>query len=159
MDKKQKEQSMNVERLFISPKKRAEQIDCDSVTVQIGMGIKGDRNFGKNKHPGQNITLIEVEEIELFCQEHSRIVDLSLMRRNIVTRGVKLNELIDVEFSIGSVRLRGVELCEPCVVVGNMLRSDSLSKAGVIKHWIKRGGLRADVLTDGEIVLRAPIHI
>jgi MOSC domain-containing protein YiiM len=145
-------ESVKVERIFISPKKRTEQIDCESISVQFGMGIKGDRNFGKNRHSGQNITLVEAEEIELFCDEHSRLLDLSLLRRNIVTRGIKLNELTGVEFRIGEVRLRGVELCEPCVVVGNILRSDSFSKAAVVKHWVNRGGLRSDVLSDGEIL-------
>lgn len=118
----------------------------------------GDRNFGLSVHAGQNLTLVEAEEIELFCAQHGRTADLSLTRRNLVTRGVRLNGLLNVEFSIGTVRLRGVELCEPCTILGNALRSESLAPASVIRHWVRRGGLRVDVLINGEIVRGARIR-
>lgn len=152
------ERSVNVERIFIGPARGATQLERELISVKGGMGIVGDRNFGKAAHPGQNLTLIEAEEIELFCEEHSRNADLSLLRRNLVTRGAKLNSLLNVEFTIGGVRVRGVELCEPCVLVGNSLSDESLSPAEVIKHWLHRGGLRVDVLSDGEIVRGARIE-
>lgn len=142
---------MIVERIFISPERGAAQAECEQITVQSQKGIHGDRNFGKKTHPGQNITLAEAEEIERFCTEHSRPADLSVTRRNLITRGVRLNELVNVEFSIGNVRLRGIELCEPCSLMGNSLSSETLSSAAVIKHWLHRGGLLADVLSSGEI--------
>jgi MOSC domain-containing protein YiiM len=141
-----------VERIFISPERGLPQMECEHVTVRSGKGILGDRNFGKCTHPGQNLTLVEAEEIEWFCGEHSRIPDLSLTRRNLVTRGVKLNTLVNVEFTIGTVRLRGVELCEPCILLGDRLSSESLNSAAVIKHWVHRGGLLADVIRGGEII-------
>lgn len=141
-----------VERIFISPERGAAQVECEHITVQGGQGILGDRNFGKCTHPGQNLTLVEAEEIELFCAEYSRSPDLSLTRRNIVTRGVRLNDLVNVEFTIGNVRLRGIDLCEPCILLGNNLSSESLAPAAVVKHWVRRGGLLADVLGGGEIV-------
>ena len=143
---------MILERIFISPERGLAQSECERITVQSGMGIEGDRNFGKRNHPGQNIALVEAEEIELFCAEHSRPHDLSITRRNLVTRGVRLNDLVNVEFVIGTVRLRGIELCEPCILLGNNLSSESLASANVIKHWLHRGGLLADVLSSGEIV-------
>ena len=54
---------VNVERIFISPERAAPQIECDKISVESGGGVVGDRNFGKNIHPGQNITLVEAEEI------------------------------------------------------------------------------------------------
>ncbi len=149
---------MNVERIFISPSRGIDQVECERVTVQSGMGILGDRNFRKSVHPGQNLTLVEAEELEMFFKEHSRTTNMSLTRRNLVTRGVRLNELVEVEFTIGTVKLRGVELCEPCSVIGNILSSESLAPAAVIKHWLHRGGLRVDVLNDGEIVRGARIE-
>ncbi|MEJ2792738.1 MOSC domain-containing protein [Iodobacter sp. LRB] len=142
---------MIVERIFISPERGAAQAESEQITVQSQKGIQGDRNFGKKTHPGQNITLVEAEEIERFCAEHSRPSDLSVTRRNLITRGVRLNELVNVEFSIGNVRLRGIELCEPCSLMGNSLSSETLTSAAVIKHWLHRGGLLADVLSNGEI--------
>jgi len=140
-----------VERIFISPKRGVAQAECEHITVQRGMGIPGDRNFGKSTHRGQNLTLVEAEEIELFCAEYSRPPDLSVTRRNLVTRGVRLNTLVNVEFAIGNVRLRGIELCEPCILLGNSLSSEALAPTAVVKYWVHRGGLLADVLSSGEI--------
>jgi MOSC domain-containing protein YiiM len=122
------------------------------------MGVVGDRNLGKNIHPGQNITLVEAEEIELFCAGYSRVPDLSLTRRNLITRGVRLNSLVGVEFTIGTVRVRGVELCEPCTLLGNSLSNEDLASPAVIKHWLHRAGLRADVLSNGQIVRGARVE-
>ena len=71
------------------------------------MGVVGDRNFGVSRHPGQNLTLVEAEEIERFCAEQARVPDLRLTRRNLVTRGVRLNELVNREFSIACRRPHG----------------------------------------------------
>jgi MOSC domain-containing protein YiiM len=147
-----------VERIFISPERGAAQVECEQIAVQSGMGVVGDRNFAVSKHPGQNITMVEAEEIESFCTELGRIPDLSVTRRNLITRGVRLNDLVNVEFTIGTVMLRGVELCEPCVILGGAMSEKSLSTASVIKRWVGRGGLRADVLTDGEIVRGARVE-
>ena len=152
------EHNVIVERIFTCPKRGAAQEECEKITLQSGMGILGDRNFGKNKNPGQNVTLVEAEEIEFFCAEFSRQVDMTLTRRNLVTRGVRLNDLVNVEFTIGNVRLRGIELCEPCSRLGKSLSSESVARAKVIKHWVRRGGLRADVLSSGEIVRGARIE-
>ena len=149
---------MFVERIFISPKRGAAQVECERITLQSGMGVVGDRNFGVSKHPGQNLTLVEAEEIERFCTEQGRVPDLSLPRRNLITRGVRLNDLVNNEFTIGNVRLRGVELCEPCVILGGALSSESLATHSVIKRWVGRGGLRVDVLSNGEIARGAPVE-
>ena len=87
-----RELSVNVERILICPERGAPQLDCEHISVKIDRGIEGDRNFGKSIHSGQNLALIEAEEIELFCKEHAHVLDLSIFRRNLVTRGVKLNE-------------------------------------------------------------------
>ena len=152
-------QAMTVERIYISPARGAAQVACEHITLQRGMGIVGDRHFGVRKHPGQNLTLVEAEEIERFCAQHGRPLDLGMTRRNLVTRGVRLNDLVNAEFTIGGVRVRGVELCEPCVVVGRLLRSESLSQAAVVKQWVGRAGLRVDVLDDGEIVRGAAVAV
>lgn len=143
---------MLVERLFVSPARGAPQIACERITLQGGKGVVGDRNFGVGFHPGQNLTFVEAEEIERFCNLHGRTTDLSLTRRNVVTRGVRLNGLLNVEFTIGAVRVRGVELCEPCTILGDAMRSAAIDSAAVIRHWVGRGGLRVDVLTDGDVV-------
>lgn len=149
---------MTIERMYCSPAVDAPQVACERITVQAGKGALGDRNFGRNDYPGQNLTLVEAEEIERFCTQYGRTTDLTITRRNLVTRGVRLNGLVGVEFSVGAVRLRGVELCEPCTSLGDALSSETLDRAAVIKHWVGCGGLRVDVLSDGDIVRGDPLQ-
>lgn len=150
---------MVVERIFISLERGTPHVECERIELRSGMGVIGDRNFGVSQHPGQNHTLIEAEEIERFCTEHARVTDLSPTRRNLITRGVRLNVLVNTEFTIGNVRMRGVELCEPCVILGGALSNESLTTHAVIKQWVGRGGLRVDVLNNGQVALGAQVEI
>lgn len=144
---------MNVECIYICPEAGLPQQSCQKIELVAGNGIVGDRNYGLSKWPGQNLTLIEVEEVESFIREQNIENDLSITRRNILTRGVRLNELVGKEFNIGDVTLRGVELCEPCSSLGAGLESSTLSSKLVIERFLHRGGLRVDVLTSGVIEL------
>jgi MOSC domain-containing protein YiiM len=146
-----------VECIFISrePGRPVERVG--EVRVVAGSGIEGDRYFGAADEPGQNITLVEAEEIERFNREHGTAFDLSCTRRNLVTRGVRLAALVGEEFTVGDVRLRGVELCEPCLGLGRALASTSLPPAGVVRAFAHRAGIRADVLASGTIAVGAAI--
>jgi MOSC domain-containing protein YiiM len=97
---------MIVERIFIHPA-RSSRTEHERVQVVAGAGIEGDRNFGKHDEPGQNVTLVEAEEIESFLIESGRLQDSSLFGRNFVCRGVRLSELVGREFVIGEVRFVG----------------------------------------------------
>ena len=149
---------MRVERVFVKPLSGGPQLEHDQVTVVAGAGIEGDRYFGRHEEPGQNLTLVEAEEIESFLVEHNRPYDLSVTSRNLITRGVRLNELVGREFHVGEVKLRGVELCEPCLGFGTALASSELVAAGVVKRFVHRAGLRADVLTSGTITRGAKVE-
>ena len=146
---------MSIERIFIRPPGGSPTVEQRSVRVVAGAGIEGDRYFDAHDEPGQNITFVEVEEIEAFAQEHQRPVDLSVTGRNIVTRGVRLNEYVGRESIVGSVRFRGVKLGEPCLNLGKALATPKLPPAGVVKHWVHRGGLRADARSSGELSVGA----
>jgi len=148
---------MTVERIFIVPSEGAPQRECESVAVVAGAGIEGDRYFDRHDEPGRNISLVEAEELEAFMREQGRPNDVSVSRRNLVTRGVRLNELVGQEFFIGQVRLRGVELCEPCLGLGSALASPELTAAAVVKRLVHRAGLRADVLSSGVIARGAKL--
>ena len=126
-------------------------MEHERIEVVAGAGIKGDRYFARHEEPGQNITLIEGEEIEAFLTEYGRAYDLSITNRNLITRGVHLNRLVGREFLVGDVRLRGVDLCEPCHRLGRALASSELSAPAVVKRLLHRAGLRADVLSTGTI--------
>jgi MOSC domain-containing protein YiiM len=148
---------MTVERIYLAGKPGEPQLAREFIKLVVDKGIEGDRYFGAHDEPGQNITLVEAEEIEAFCVDAGRSVDLSCTRRNLVTRGVRLNDLIGKEFSIGDVRMRGVELCEPCLSFGNFLASPELSSAAIVKRFVHRAGLRADILSSGVITVGATL--
>ncbi|MFT5259375.1 MAG: MOSC domain-containing protein YiiM [Saprospiraceae bacterium] len=115
-------------------------------------GIQGDRNFARHDWEGQNITFIEAEEIQRFNNDFNQSIDHWDTRRNVVTEGVRLNDLVGKEFTIGEVRFRGVELCEPCAYLGGLLENESIAKKQLVKALVNRGGLYADILSDGVIV-------
>ncbi|OGT74219.1 MAG: hypothetical protein A3H44_13705 [Gammaproteobacteria bacterium RIFCSPLOWO2_02_FULL_57_10] len=153
-----REGDVMIENIFVSTDQSGEQIACESVELKAHKGIVGDRYFGKMRHPGQNLTLVEAEEIEAFCAQTGRALDKTLTRRNIVTRGVRLNELVGREFRIGNAVLRGVELCEPCSKLAGSLATESLSAKDVVERWLHRAGLRADVVESGVIAIGNPIQ-
>jgi MOSC domain-containing protein YiiM len=150
---------MTVERIFVRPSSVEPQTERESVEVVAGAGIRGDRYFDRHDEVGQNITLIEAEEIESFLAEYQRPRDLSISYRNIVTRGVRLNDLVGREFMVGEVKLRGVELCEPCLSLGKALASPELPAAKVVKRFLHKAGLRADVLSGGSLACGDEISV
>jgi MOSC domain-containing protein YiiM len=143
--------SPDIVRLFHSPQPGAPMQARIRLQLRAGLGIEGDRHCGRADWPGQNLTLVEAEEIERFCAMTGRAVDLALTRRNVITRGVRLNDLVGRRFRIGDCVLLGIERCEPCSSLGQRLADAHLDVAAVIHHWLGRGGLRADVLTNGTI--------
>jgi MOSC domain-containing protein YiiM len=124
----------------------------DEARAVPGHGLEGDRyydnegTFSKPKpEPDRELTLIEAEAIEALRREFSVEFDLGSSRRNIVTRGVPLNHLVGREFWIGEVKIRGLRLCEPCAHL------QSLSHPKVLPGLVHRGGLRAQILSEGLI--------
>ncbi|WP_269531738.1 MOSC domain-containing protein [Chitinimonas sp. BJYL2] len=137
---------------FIAPESGAPMQACQTLTLIAGEGIVGDRYRGREQdYPGQNLTLIEAEVIEAFNAEHGTSISLDASRRNLVTRGIRLNELEGRTFRIGNVRLHGVELCDPCLTLGENLAHTGLTPPQVVKAFVKRGGLRVDVLDNGAV--------
>ncbi|WP_412478485.1 MOSC domain-containing protein [Azonexus sp. IMCC34839] len=143
--------AMVVEHLFLSPQRGAPQQACAQLELRAGQGVVGDRHQGRTDWSGQNLTLVEAEEIEAFCALSQREVDWSLTRRNVVTRGLRLNDLVGKTFRLGDCLLRGVERCEPCRTLGQRLENTVLTGPQVVSHWLGRGGLRVDVLRGGTL--------
>ena len=146
---------MTIERIYTKAVAGGPAIEHKRVRIVAGSGIPGDRYYGKREEPGQNITFVEAEEIEAFLNEHNRPLDLSVTGRNVVTRGVRLNELVGRAFIVGGLRFHGVERCEPCLVLGKALQSSQLPSAHVVKRLLHRMGLRADALASGELAVGA----
>ncbi|MFQ5914963.1 MAG: MOSC domain-containing protein [Nitrospinota bacterium] len=122
------------------------------VRAVAGRGLDGDRYFegtgkySKKPGPGRHVTLIESETLEALKRETGIDLKPDWCRRNILTGGVPLNHLVDREFRVGEVKLRGVRLCEPCAYLEKLT-----GLRGVRKALVHRGGLRAQILSDGLI--------
>jgi MOSC domain-containing protein YiiM len=135
-----------VEGIFIAPKKRELPQPVESVRAFAGRGLEGNRYFFDGDAPaGQALTLIAAEAVDALEREHGISIEPRESRRNVVTRGIDVNELVGKRFRIGGVECLGVELCEPCTTL------ESMTQPGIIKGLLHRGGLNADILTDGEI--------
>lgn len=143
--------------IHIAPKDGVPMETVEAVRAVPGRGLEGDRYFlgiGAFSHkpsPKREVTLIELEAIEALQRDYGIAIEPREARRNIVTRGVALNHLVGKEFSVGGVRLRGIELCEPCSHL------EGLTKPGVKQGLIHRGGLRAQILSEGVIKVGDPI--
>jgi MOSC domain-containing protein YiiM len=122
-----------------------------NVQVIVGRGLEGDRYYSKvgtySNQPGsgRDVTLIEIEAIEGLKRDYQIQLDPGQARRNIVTRGIALNHLVEQEFRIGDVVLRGTRLCEPCA------HMEKLTIKGTLRGLIHRGGLRAEIVKGGTI--------
>ena len=100
---------------------------------------------------GHDLTLIEAEALEELMLPEGPLAP-EAARRNVVTRGIDLNALVGKRFRIGDVDCLGQRLCEPCAHL------ERLTRPGTLRALVHRGGLRADVLTDGVIRLGDALH-
>ena len=148
---------MIVERIFLAPEPGGALAEVARIRVLARAGIEGDRYFNAKDEPGQNITLVEAEVIDEFNANFGTRQELSCTRRNLVTRGVRLGLLVGKEFLVGSVRLRGVEFCEPCSGFGAALASERVTPSAAVRFLVHRAGIRAEVLSSGTIAAGAEI--
>lgn len=141
----------SVESIHILSGPGAPVTAVESVRVHADRGLEGDRHtppLGEHHERGEfALTLIEAEAIEAVRDQHGIDLSNGRSRRQVTTRGVGLNALVGHEFTVGGVRCRGIELCEPCKHL------ERLTEPGVIKALLHRGGLMADVLDDGVITV------
>jgi hypothetical protein len=142
----------SVEQILIAEKPSSPMLSRSAVRAVPGKGLEGDRYFigvgtfsPRSQKPDFEITLIEKEKIEAFARESGLPFIGSQARRNIVTAGVDLNALVGKEFYIGPVRMRGIRLCEPCT----HLAANSFPET--LKGLVHKGGLRAQILSEGDI--------
>lgn len=138
----------------------APAVSRPSVRAVPGRGLAGDRYFSGtgtfSPHPQKpdfELTLIQKEHIDAFASGAGIAFTARDARRNLVTVGLDLNSLVGREFRVGSVLIRGIRLCEPC---GHLAR---LTSAEVLRGLVHKGGLRAQIVTEGEIRVGDPINV
>src|SRR5205823_9036936 len=147
----------SVVAIYIAGAAAAPMAAVKEIRAVPGLGLEGDRYFNQVgtysaiPEPGRQMTLIEMEAVEAAARETGIDFGPGDSRRNVVTRGVSLNDLVGREFTVGEVRLLGVDLCEPCA---HMVQVSGKPVLGSLVH---RGGLRADVLEGGIIRVGDPV--
>jgi len=111
-----------------------------------GCGIEGDRFFDHQDNYKGQITFFALEVFEELCAQFAVTgKSPAVARRNVITAGVDLNSLVGAEFTVQGVRFAGVEECRPCYWM------DRVIAPGAEAALRGRGGLRARILTDGEL--------
>ena len=135
-----------VSKICITNKSSEEMQDMTNVEVIANKGIVNDRYFSEKNDQDLQITLIESENIDYFNEISETKIPYINFRRNIITKGIQLNELVGKKLSIGKVKLKGIELCRPCKNLQEMLRQNN-----IIKEFLKKGGLRCEILNNGII--------
>ncbi len=136
--------------IHIAPAAAEPLMAVETVRAVPGKGLEGDRYFTQTgtfskPSPDCEVTLIETEALQWLQQHQGISLAPGANRRNIVTHGIALNDLVDREFRIGAVTLRGIRLCEPCAHL------EKLTRPGVVPGLTHRGGLRAQILVEGVI--------
>ena len=143
----------SVEGIYLAAQAEGEPRPVESVRALPGQGLEGDRyftgdgTFFEERKPGQDLTLIEAEAIEGLAREHGIELAPGESRRNVVTRGIGLNDLVGRRFTVCEVECRGDRLCDPC---SHLQR---LTNPGVLKGLANRGGLRADIVRGWRIAV------
>ncbi|SRR5712692_2177924 len=138
-----------LEAIYTASQKRANLKRVEEIEAVAGSGLVGDRyglqegTFSKPGTPDREVTLIEVEAIEALARECTIVLEPGQARRNLVTRGVPLNHLVQKEFKVGNLILRGLRLCEPCDHL------EALTVKGIKAGLCHRGGLRAQIVRGG----------
>ena len=126
----------------------------NNVEVVAGKGIKGDRNYHDYNEAGKQITLIESENIDYYNQKFNTNFSYLDFRRNLITKNIQLNELVGKKLSIGQIDIQVHDLCRPC----NYLQ-EILGKDNIIKEFLRRGGLRCEILFSGNIKVGDEIKV
>jgi MOSC domain-containing protein YiiM len=139
--------SGRVEGIFIGAKYELPE-PVERVRAHAGRGLEGNRYFyDGDAPPGRALTLIAAEALDEGAAASGVDLGAAESRRNVLTRGIDLNALVGQRFRVGDVECLGVELCEPCTTL------EGLTRPGVIKAYVHRAGLNADILTDGEMAV------
>ena len=129
-------------------------IKIESVDAVKGKGLVFDRKFRENNDKKSQLTLIESENIIYYNKVTNSSINPLDFRRNIVTEGVRLNKLVNKEFLIGNIRVKGHDLCYPCKYL-----QDKLSQKNFVKELIHKAGLRCEILTSGKIFIDDVVKI
>jgi len=128
--------------------------EVNSIEVLANQGIIGDRHFKEFNDPYSQLSLIESENIDYYNIKYGLNIPYIDFRRNIITKGIRLNDLVGKKFLVGEVELEGIDLCRPCRHLCELLDQDN-----IIKEFLRRGGLRCQILSSSSIEVGNDIKV
>jgi len=145
--------------IYTAPAEGAPMVAHDTIEAFAGKGLSGDRYAneagtysGRRLEDAQRaVTLFERENLDHLEREHGIVLTPEQTRRNLLVEGVSVNDLVGVEFTVGGVPMRGVDLAHPCSYL------QDLTEPGVLQALQGRGGLRCEILADGVISVGDPV--
>jgi len=120
--------------------------EVKQISLIAGKGILGDLHFQEYNDARKQLTLIESENIDYYNKNFNLNISYLSFRRNIITKGIQLNELVGKKILIGKVELKGIDLCRPCKNLQEELRQNN-----IIKEFLRKGGLRCKIISNGII--------
>ena len=135
-----------VYEIGITEKNNQEIEKKETIEVVASKGIVGDRYFHDFNGDREQITLIESENIDYYNNTFNTKFTYLEFRRNIITKNIKLNDLVGKTILVGNIKLKVNDLCRPCKDL-----QQRLGKSNIIKEFLRRGGLRCEILSSGTI--------
>ena len=128
--------------------------EVESIEVLANKGVVGDRHFDNYNDPYCQLSLIEAENIDEYNLKFGLNIPYLDFRRNIITKGLKLNDLVGKKLSIGNVEVEGIDLCRPCRHLTEMLDQEN-----ILKEFLRKGGLRCQILSSSKIKVGDTIKV
>ena len=143
-----------VYKLGISNNYNQQINEVNSIDVSANQGVIGDRHFKEFNDPYNQLSLIESENIDDYNIKYGLNIPYLDFRRNIVTKGIQLNNLVGKKILVGNVEVVGIDLCRPCRHLTEVLEQDN-----ILKEFLRRGGLRCQVLSSSSIKVGDKIKV
>ena len=143
-----------VYKLGITNKSNQKINEVNSIDVLANKGVVGDRHFKEFNDPYNQLSLIESENIDYYNIKYGLNIPYLDFRRNVVTHGIQLNDLVGKKILVGNVELEGIDLCRPCRHLTEVLGQDN-----ILKEFLRRGGLRCQVLSSSSIKIGDKIKV
>ena len=128
--------------------------EVETIEVLANKGVVGDRHFNDYNDPYCQLSLIEAENIDEYNLKFGLNIPYLDFRRNIITKGIKLNDLVGKRLSIGNVEVEGIDLCRPCRHLTEMLDQEN-----ILKEFLRKGGLRCQILSSSKIKVGDAIKV
>ena len=126
----------------------------ESIEVIENKGVVGDRYFKEFNDPYCQLSLIESESIDYYNSKYGLNISYIDFRRNLITKGIQLNDLVGKKLLIGKVEVKVIDLCRPCLHLEEILNQNN-----IIKEFLRGGGIRCQVLSSSNITIGDEIKL